>query len=135
MTTSNLMTTAGLVMVPEAVRIVPEKMMNAPSATVVTTALTATVQVPKAETMSEQGEPLIEESRVNRLLDMHKEQMGLADQAEFYLMQALWELRGSYSIDDMARWMRCSRQTVYNKWGKHGFEIKDDNAKPRTDQE
>lgn len=85
--------------------------------------------------MSEQGEPTIEEPRVSRLLDTHREQMGLADQAEFYLMQALWELRGSYSIDDMARWMRCSRQTVYNKWGKHGFEIKDDNAKPRTDQE
>lgn len=85
--------------------------------------------------MSEQGDPAIDEkSRVTRLLDTRLEQLSLAEQAENHLMQALWDLRGSYSLEDMVRWTGWSRQTIYNKWEKHGLEIKrQDNAKSRRD--
>lgn len=83
--------------------------------------------------MSEQGEPTIEQqSRVTRLLDMRKEKLDLAEQAEFHLMKALWDLRGSYSLEDMVRWTGWSRQTIYNKWDKHGLSGKQD-AKSRRD--
>lgn len=84
--------------------------------------------------MSDKGEPTIEEPRVTRLLDMRNEQLDLAEQAEQNLMKALWDLRGSYSIEDMARWTGWSRQTIYNKWGKHGLKVQDD-AKSRRDSE
>lgn len=87
--------------------------------------------------MSDKGEPAIEEqSRVSHLLDMRLKQLSLAELAEYHLMQALWDLRGSYSLEDMVRWTGWSRQTIYNKWEKHGLEIKrQDNAKSRRDSE
>lgn len=81
--------------------------------------------------MSDNGDPNIDE-RVSRLLDMRKEQLNLAEVAEVQVMRALWELRGSYRIEDMARWMGCSKQTIYNKWDKHGLKVQDD-AKPARD--
>lgn len=79
--------------------------------------------------MSEQGDPVIVESRVTRLLDIQKEQLDIAEQTEYQIMKALWDLRGSYRVDDMVIWTGWSRQTIYNKWAKHGFKVSED-AKP-----
>lgn len=116
----------------EPANLAVDTMKTAMSAMVQAIAPNATVLVPRANPMSDNGKPIIEEHyRVNRLLDMRKEQMGLAEQAEFHLMQALWELRGSFSLEDMVRWTGWSRQTIYNKWDKHGLKRIDNAKSPR----
>lgn len=86
------------------------------------TAKSATAPVPKANIVSDNGEP-DEKERVTRLLDMHQEQKDVAFEAEGQVMMALWNLRGSYTIEDMTTWTGWSRQTIYNKWRKHGLEV------------
>lgn len=83
-----------------------------------------TVLAPKTDPMSENGDPNIVRERVTRLMDMHQEQKSVERDAEFQLMRALYELRGSYRIEDMVLWTGWSRQTIYNKWRRHGFEVK-----------
>lgn len=89
------------------------------------TAKTATVPVPKADPMSDNGNQDNQKSMVTLLLDVRKQKMDVANQAEFQVMQALWNLRGSYTLEDMVTWTGWSKQTIYNKWKKHGLEIKD----------
>lgn len=83
---------------------------------------TVTVLAPKAKNMSDNGEP-DEKERVTRLLDMHQEQKDVAFDVEGQVMKALWDLRGSYTIEDMTTWTGWSRQTIYNKWRRHGLEV------------
>lgn len=99
--------------------------MNAPTATAPATVKTATVAAPKADPMSDNGDPEIEKSRVARLLDIQKQKADVAGQAEYQVMLALWNLRGSYRLEDMVAWTGWSKQTIYNKWKKHGLEITD----------
>lgn len=87
-------------------------------------AMTATVQAPKAEIMSENGDPSIGKERVTSLLDMHKEQLDIARDVEYQVMKVLYDLRGQQTIEEMTLWTGWSRQTIYNKWSKHGFEVK-----------
>lgn len=86
-------------------------------------ASSATALAPKAKTMSDNGEPRGKE-RVTRLLDMHREQKDVAQEVEFQVMKTLYDLRGEHRIEDMVTWTGWSRQTIYNKWRKHGFEVK-----------
>lgn len=118
-----------LVTEPEHVNPAMEMMKPVRNAMVLATA--PSVTVPARLNMSSQGEPENEQARVARLLDMHRQQLGIAEQVENQLIMALWDLRGSHKVDDMARWMGCSRQTIYNKWAKLGLKV--DDAEPTGD--
>ena len=82
--------------------------------------------------MSTNGDSPNEPLRVTHLLDIRKEQLDLANQTEFHLMKALWDLRGAFRVEDMVTWTGWSRQTIYNKWDKHGLR-KIRNAQSRRD--
>lgn len=92
--------------------------MSAPTVTVPATVKTATVP-------EQQADPEIDKAQVTHLLDRQKEQLDFAHKTEFQVMRALWNLRGSYRLDDMVAWTGWSKQTIYNKWEKHGFKISD----------
>ena len=74
-------------MAPEVVNRATATMRLAWNAAVTATA--PSVTVPARTEMSDNGEPTIDDSRVSRLLDMRKEQLNLAEQAEYQLMRAL----------------------------------------------
>ena len=114
-------------MVVVSARTVTETMKIALTVRDQATASNVTVLAPKANGMSDNGEPE-EKEKVTRLLNMLREQKDVALEAEGQVMKALWNLRGSYTIEDMTTWTRWSRQTIYNKWRKHGLEV--NNAQP-----
>lgn len=111
-------------MVPEAAHFAVATTMTAKSVTAPEIARSATAPVPKADSMSDNGDPDNVKERVTRLLDMRKEQIDVAQNVEYQIMKALYDLRGAVRIEDMVAWTRWSRQTIYNKWSKHGFEVK-----------
>lgn len=79
------------------------------------------------------NDALEQKARIEYLLDIQKRQLGLADDAEANLMRILWGLRGRFKVEQMSRWTGWSKQTLYNKWAKHG--LKDNNAQYKRDQE
>lgn len=111
-------------MVRDSARTATAKMKIVTTAKEVATATSATVLALKADTMTDNGDPDNVKERVTRLLDMRKEQIDVAQNVEYQIMKALYDLRGAVRIEDMVAWTRWSRQTIYNKWSKHGFEVK-----------
>jgi hypothetical protein len=44
---------------------------------------------------------------------------------EFLLVEYLWGRRGHMTINRMAEETGWCRQTIYNKWAKYGFKIRE----------
>lgn len=45
-------------------------------------------------------------------------------EVELKLLQYLWDHRGRLTVDAMSEATGWTRQTIYNKWRKHGFKVR-----------
>lgn len=50
----------------------------------------------------------------------HKE---YAENEEFEIVAALWNARGEVTLKDMTSLSGWSKQTIYNKWRKYGYNL------------
>lgn len=66
-----------------------------------------------------------EKLRVDHLLRIRSRQLQNAERTEYLIMMALWKLRGVHRVEDMVKWTGWSKQTIYNKWDKHGLRKAD----------
>ena len=45
------------------------------------------------------------------------------NELELQILEYLWNHRGRVTVDAMAEATGWTRQTIYNKWQKHGFKL------------
>lgn len=62
---------------------------------------------------------------IEQLKDRRKELLDLANDVEYHICSALWQAKHKTTVEQILIWTGWSRQTLYNKWRKHGFKVKD----------
>ena len=67
-----------------------------------------------------------EPSPINTLKDQREQVLKMAETIEYQICSTLWNIKRNTTIDQILLWTGWSKQTLYNKWRKHGFRIKND---------
>ena len=61
---------------------------------------------------------------IDKLMNELNNSSDQANESERSVVEHLWNLRGKVPVDAMGQATGWSRQTIYNKWNKHGFKSK-----------